>query len=497
MPHWVPRQVLVRNSMPTVIDPNNLQDVLSGLEGKDETMDPRVRQQAAVLAFGRRTTAQPAISILMQDAGALVAEILQTDYSGVAELVDGGSTLMLRVSDSDLSGKAAHAMTHRGPLDPTSSLAAHALNTASPVVCADLKTDSRFRDLFLRKLGMTSAVCVPLHLAQKAFGALAVYSKSPRQFTADDVRFAETIAHLLTSSVARLKVEEELREYRVVTSMIMEMVDGLVLTLDPEGVVAEINHALQQASGKSPAEVRGRFFWDIFMPPEEVEFVRKIFRSTLRDKGACEFESNMQTKQGACRRIGWTLKVMPGLSGQIHSVMLIGFDRTEQVETEKELQRLREAAERATKALAEYRSAAEMGSQADGQPDAAKEAAPAANGPGETGPLPFQPVGAKHSKDLRTSPRRNYQYRQTVAPMFGRELPPQTKFFEVECKDISAGGIAFYLDRPPDFENVVVALGRPPAQTHFTARVVRIATLRRDGKRCYLIGCRFTGRVVL
>ena len=49
-------------------------------------MEPRALQQHAVLAFGRRTNAQPPLAVLLQDAVALVGEILHAPLGGVGEV---------------------------------------------------------------------------------------------------------------------------------------------------------------------------------------------------------------------------------------------------------------------------------------------------------------------------------------------------------------------------------------------------------------------------
>jgi hypothetical protein len=76
-------------------------------------------------------------------------------------------------------------------------------------------------------------------------------------------------------------------------------------------------------------------------------------------------------------------------------------------------------------------------------------------------------------------------------------MPLSKDFFEVRCANISSGGMAFYLDAPPHFDNLVVALGAAPNVAHFTACVVRVEETTLDGKAAYLVGCRFTGRVYL
>ena len=99
--------------------------------------------------------------------------------------------------------------------------------------------------------------------------------------------------------------------------------------------------------------------------------------------------------------------------------------------------------------------------------------------------------GEPERKEMRASPRRFFQYRQMIAPVLGNDMPSRGDFFEVECCDISASGLSFYLDQVPKFEKLIIALGKPPAATHFAAEVVRYVEKVRQGQRQYLVGCRF------
>ena len=108
--------------------------------------------------------------------------------------------------------------------------------------------------------------------------------------------------------------------------------------------------------------------------------------------------------------------------------------------------------------------------------------------PGEPGQSPA---------DKRRSPRRGFRCRQWIAPQFGTELPRAGDFRPVECRDLSVGGIAFYLADPPPFENLVVALGSGEQLKHYRARVMRVQTLEESGRQRIVVGCRFTERVAI
>jgi hypothetical protein len=74
-------------------------------------------------------------------------------------------------------------------------------------------------------------------------------------------------------------------------------------------------------------------------------------------------------------------------------------------------------------------------------------------------------------------------------------LPRAKDFFPVECRDLSVGGVAFYLADPPPFENLIVALGTTKHRKHYRARVMRVQTLEEGGRKRIVVGCRFTERV--
>jgi hypothetical protein len=104
-------------------------------------------------------------------------------------------------------------------------------------------------------------------------------------------------------------------------------------------------------------------------------------------------------------------------------------------------------------------------------------------------------LDAKTVGEFRASPRRGYSYPQRVAPLFGSQMPSPERFFEVRCGDISGSGLSFFLDSQPEFDNVVIALGRPPEVIHVAARVVHVEPVLQSGARAFRVGCCFSHRV--
>ncbi|MDZ7620566.1 MAG: GAF domain-containing protein, partial [Patescibacteria group bacterium] len=163
------------------------------------------RRQEAIVALGRRAVAPPALSILLQDAAALLAEMFDSEFSGVAEVLPDGGTLRHHLTSRDEAGDSTPCDHQETVVGGGLSLPGYAIEAAHPVVVADLGQEHRFTDLFLRRHGIVSAVAAPLRLRGEAFGALGAYSTRRQHFHKDDVLFMETISHLIATTIGRCR----------------------------------------------------------------------------------------------------------------------------------------------------------------------------------------------------------------------------------------------------------------------------------------------------
>jgi PAS domain S-box-containing protein len=453
-------------------------------------MDQRALQQHALLSFGRRTNAQPPLPVLLQDAVALVGEILDAQFGGVGEVQ--GETLVLTVTARDDGGRPADPQEHRCSVSDADSMAAFALKSGSVTVSTDLRKENRFRDGFLRSRGVVGALAVPLHVNARPFGVLSVYTDAPRQFSLDDVTFAETIAHLLSASVARIKAEQKLEEVHEIKSSLLGMVDSMVMTLDMEGRVVDMNRACEELTKYSLDDVRDRPFWQSMVAADDADLVKLIFQSSRGSQIPSEFEGEVRARDGSRRRVSWSLKVLS--TGQVQTILVTGRDQTAQAEIKAELERMKAVAEETTATLTQLTAKLDKRRTATAPPPAAQELDEEFDGL-----LPsLEPApAAGTSADQRRSPRRAYRYRQGIAAMNDKQLPRPGGFFEVEFWDISACGFSFFMDQLPNFDTLVAALGRPPALSHFSARVMRVARMKQGESTRYLIGCDFISRIHL
>jgi len=96
--------------------------------------------------------------------------------------------------------------------------------------------------------------------------------------------------------------------------------------------------------------------------------------------------------------------------------------------------------------------------------------------------------------DRRGQSRRPFRCVQLLAPYDGKEMPAADEFFHVQCHDISAGGFSYFLPEAPEYDFLVLALGRAPF-TFVIARAVHFETVETERGRQYLVGCRFLRKI--
>ena len=430
--------------------------------------DPLTRQKA-VVAMGRRAVAPPDLSILMQDAAALLAEMLDAEYSGMAEPTADGKWLRLRLSQTAPEGAQPHTLVHESSTSGSDSLAGYVLQVAHPVAVSDLAQEKRFTDRFLRAHGIRSALAVPLPFQDRWFGCLAAYSRRVRRFNDDDMLFVETIAHLVATAIARSRAEDALAQERRLSAGMLQTVEALVLTLDPECHIVRMNPACERVTGYALSEISSRPVWNVFAVPEEMEQFRKTLEGVYRAGTTVEYESQLLTKHAYRRNIAWSCRGMFDRAGKLEWIIATGLDITAEREAQETARRAELTAEQAR-----------TGSAAAAPPQ-----------PGTFSPMPV-PAGGER----RRRPRRAYPYTQEVAFFLDGKLPSREKFIAVRCNDIAAGGFSFYCPTPPPSDSLVVALGTPPKIAYLTAQVAHVTRTEHRGERMFLIGCNYTGRAV-
>ncbi|MEH2251060.1 response regulator [Nostoc sp.] len=124
----------------------------------------------------------------------------------------------------------------------------------------------------------------------------------------------------------RKLTEETLNQERNFISAVLDTASALVIVIDTEGQIVRFNQACEQTTGYSFDEVRGRYFWNLFLLPEQVESVKAIFEQLRSGEGPKEYESYWVTKDGSRRLIAWANTTLQDYEGHVEYIVATGID---------------------------------------------------------------------------------------------------------------------------------------------------------------------------
>jgi PAS domain S-box-containing protein len=169
-------------------------------------LEARDQQRRAAAELGQHALEGRSFSVLLNDAVALVPQILGTEYCAVFEQLSDDQ-LILSAGAGWKEGIVGNTFLPVG----RDSQAGYTLLSRAPVVVEDLRTEPRFHAAPLQlQHDIVSGISVLIHQPGKPFGVLAAYTRQKRSFSGDDVHFLQSIATILATAVGRRQLEEEL-----------------------------------------------------------------------------------------------------------------------------------------------------------------------------------------------------------------------------------------------------------------------------------------------
>lgn len=144
-------------------------------------------------------------------------------------------------------------------------------------------------------------------------------------------------AHDITE---RKNAEDALRQEKSFISVVLDTIEALIIVLDTEGRIVRFNNACEQISGRSFEEVEGKFFWEVFLLPEETEAVKSVFFQMCTGNFPPTFENHWVSKSGERYLISWASSVLRNEEGAIVNIIGTGIDITDQRQAENTLRQL-------------------------------------------------------------------------------------------------------------------------------------------------------------
>lgn len=176
-----------------------------------QQLQARNLQQATIARLGLRAVEGPPIDAFLAEVVEETARTLNVDLAKVLQLLPDGQRLLLRAGVGWNPGLVGVGTVSAG----LESQAGYTLESATPVIVEDFRTETRFRGpTLLHDHGVVSGMSVIIHGKQGPWGVFGVHTRSRHQFTPDDVNFLQAVANLVATAAERTAAEAKLARHR-------------------------------------------------------------------------------------------------------------------------------------------------------------------------------------------------------------------------------------------------------------------------------------------
>lgn len=175
--------------------------------GTRRLLEVRLKQQEALARVGADALLGVEETHLLSNTCRMLADLLDVSNTKILQLTPKKDAVVLRAGVGWQEG----LMGDRVSIGPDSQ-AGYTLIAGHPVVVRDLRTESRFSGPpLLHDHGIVSGMSVIIHGSTGPWGVLGVHDREEHVFTQDDVRFLQSVSHMLGLAVQRQAAEERIR----------------------------------------------------------------------------------------------------------------------------------------------------------------------------------------------------------------------------------------------------------------------------------------------
>jgi PAS domain S-box-containing protein len=160
-----------------------------------------------------------------------------------------------------------------------------------------------------------------------------------RQWTESEIEFLKTAANNLAIVIKRLETKTELKEQRDFAQKLIETAQTIVLVLDINGNIVTFNQYFEKLSGYLLDEVKGKNWFDTFVPKEDREKTLWIFQKAINDIRIDGNINSIVTKDGKLRQIEWSTRTLKDSQDKTIDILSTGQDITDRLKAEEELKK--------------------------------------------------------------------------------------------------------------------------------------------------------------
>lgn len=325
---------------------------ISRMKRTEEQLRVRERQQAAVAEIGWKALSGNPLQELLDMAVARVAEVCGVEYGKILEL-QPGSRLLLRAGVGWKPGLVGSATVPAG----TDSQSGYTLATREAVIVMDMMQERRFTPAgLLLDHGVSSGMSVIIGPVERPYGVLGVHSRDRTQFTADDVNFLRSVAHVLWEAIERHRREEILYLSEARLRLAMEFGRIGCWQWDIKSNVLYWDRSLFQMMGMPEEQsfIAAESFYER-VHPDDVAQLRAYAEEVVERRADYESEFRIvRADNGQVRWLGGKGGLLFNERGEPFAMFGVNYDITEEKNLKMELESARQAAEAASQAKSEF-----------------------------------------------------------------------------------------------------------------------------------------------
>jgi len=137
------------------------------------------------------------------------------------------------------------------------------------------------------------------------------------------------VVMVFRDQTAERRAREELRRERDFADGLIDTAQTIILVLDIEGKIVRFNRYMEELSGYTLAEVKGKDWFSTFLPMQDHGKIREIFKRAIGDIKTRGNVNAIITKDGRKCYIEWYDKTLMDADGNAAGLLSIGQDVTE------------------------------------------------------------------------------------------------------------------------------------------------------------------------
>ncbi|MFN3740441.1 MAG: PAS domain S-box protein [Thermodesulfovibrionales bacterium] len=202
---------------------------------------------------------------LIENSLLFIKERLNTDLVVLIRPDDSGNLLVRKLMPS-LDEFKEPSVIYTGNLSSQEGLS---IKESVIVYVKNIVQEPRFYYHEVLKGNYTSSLTIPLTSGERTIGCLSLYSKTPREFTEEEIHFLKIFSTVLGLSMERSESYEMLLRQEALSTTILDSIEDAVYTVDINGYINSMNRAAEEIFGLRRERVIGKKFKDLILPIAE------------------------------------------------------------------------------------------------------------------------------------------------------------------------------------------------------------------------------------